>query len=76
MTCCNCGIEFEGRPNRQYCSVRCRRDIELRRRYWDQAQKYAGFWELEAQRSKTEARAAEHRARAERIRTRAGPARP
>ena len=76
LNCDNCGETFEGRPNRRFCSVRCRRAIELKRRYWDQAMKYASFWELEARRSLTEARAAEHRAQAERIRRRVSAHRP
>ncbi len=75
LNCDNCGETFEGRPNRRFCSVRCRRAIELKRRYWDQAMRYASFWELEAQRS-TGARAAEYRVRAERIHKNAGPIRP
>ena len=35
MNCENCGIEFEGRPNRSTCSNKCRRDLEHRRRRWD-----------------------------------------
>ena len=43
--CAQCGASFEfrrrGRP-REYCSLRCRRVMELRRRVWD-----ARFAELE-----------------------------
>ena len=43
--CVQCGAVFEfrrrGRP-REYCSLRCRRVMELRRRVWD-----ARFTELE-----------------------------
>ena len=43
--CAQCGTVFElrrrGRP-REYCSLRCRRVMELRRRVWD-----ARFAELE-----------------------------
>jgi hypothetical protein len=73
--CSNCERAFEGRPNKQYCSVRCRRATELKMRNWDEAHRYVRFWEREAQRS-TGTRAAEHRVRAERIRKRAGPTRP
>ena len=76
LTCSNCSTEFTGRPNRRYCSAYCRKAIERKRRDWDQAQKYAGVWELEAQRSQTEVRAAAHREQAERIRKRIGPVRP
>lgn len=34
-TCSNCGRTFDGRPNREYCSDRCRRRLETRRREWD-----------------------------------------
>ena len=30
--CFNCGSQFEGRPNRLYCSARCRKQVEYRRR--------------------------------------------
>ncbi len=76
LICSSCGREFNGRPNHQYCSIKCRRAIELRRRHWDQAQRYVRFYELEAQRSESESRAAAHRAQAARIRERAGPTRP
>jgi len=33
--CPVCGETFQGRPNRETCSVRCRRHIESRRRSWD-----------------------------------------
>ena len=35
MTCAVCGATFNGRPNRQYCSTVCRRELERRRRAWD-----------------------------------------
>lgn len=33
--CAECGEEFTGRSNRRYCSSRCRKRIEYRRRQWD-----------------------------------------
>lgn len=35
QVCAGCGDPFEGRPNRQYCSVSCRRSLEMKRRHWD-----------------------------------------
>jgi len=35
LTCKRCGELFPGRRSRSYCSPRCRRIIERRRRAWD-----------------------------------------
>ncbi len=35
MTCQQCGEPFRGRPNRRYCSPRCRRRMEAKRQRWD-----------------------------------------
>jgi len=32
MICESCQIEFEGRPNRRYCSPKCRRKAEMKER--------------------------------------------
>lgn len=32
MTCKSCQILFEGRPNREYCSIDCRRIAEMKER--------------------------------------------
>jgi hypothetical protein len=32
MTCESCQIVFEGRPNRKYCSIDCRRKAEMKER--------------------------------------------
>jgi hypothetical protein len=32
LTCKSCRIEFEGRPNRRYCSPECRRKAEMAER--------------------------------------------
>jgi hypothetical protein len=47
LTCEHCGNTFEGRPNRRTCSVRCRRALEDRRRFWDQ--KFAYVWHCRRQ---------------------------
>lgn len=31
MDCLNCGSEFNGRPNRVYCSARCKKQSEKKR---------------------------------------------
>jgi len=35
MICEFCKKHFKGRPNRKFCSPRCRRIIEGKRRFWD-----------------------------------------
>lgn len=35
MTCRTCHRPFEGRPNRRYCSNRCQRQREEKRRAWN-----------------------------------------
>ena len=32
MVCNICGVVYEGRPNRRYCSIRCRRTAESQAR--------------------------------------------
>lgn len=53
LTCRVCGQQFIGRPNKAFCSLRCKRDVERRRRYFDQiglyietCERYAGNEEL------------------------------
>ena len=43
MICGICGTEFEGRPNRLYCSKKCRRRAEMSERNSKKAEKWA-FW--------------------------------
>ena len=35
IACHHCGEPFRGRPNRCYCSSRCRRRMEAKRHRWD-----------------------------------------
>lgn len=35
LICERCKQPFEGRPNRKCCSVKCRRILENKRRFWD-----------------------------------------
>ena len=48
LTCDVCGEQFVGRPNKKHCSLKCRRDIERRRRYWDSIGKYIQMCEYNA----------------------------
>ena len=43
-----CKKEFVGRPNRRTCSVKCRRTLERRRRFWDGLMAHAEFCQLQA----------------------------
>jgi len=38
--CLNCGSSYTDRPNKIYCSLVCRRQIERRRAKYDQATKF------------------------------------
>jgi len=38
--CHNCGASYTDRPNKVYCSVSCRRQIERKRANYDQTVKY------------------------------------
>jgi len=40
MTCKNCQIVFEGRPNRRYCSIQCRRAAEMAQREIKKEERY------------------------------------
>ena len=35
LICESCRQPFDGRPNRRYCSLPCRRRLEMKRRVWD-----------------------------------------
>lgn len=40
MTCESCQTVFEGRPNRKYCSVDCRRTAEMKEREIKRKERY------------------------------------
>ena len=41
MICSMCRGEFQTqKPNQRYCSIRCRRKIEIMRRTWDSRKEY------------------------------------
>lgn len=46
LICEHCKNLFEGRPNRKTCSVRCRRIIENKRRFWDRKFSYVRTCEV------------------------------
>jgi hypothetical protein len=48
LTCQNCGGTFQGRPNRLHCSVGCRRQLEMRRRDWEEQTRRVRWLELNA----------------------------
>jgi hypothetical protein len=48
MRCGTCGAEFEGRRDRRYCSVACRRAKELLRRDWDRRASAMGMLQATA----------------------------
>jgi len=48
LVCENCRESFLGRPNRKTCSVRCRRILENKRRFWDSKFRYVRFCEIQA----------------------------
>ena len=48
LTCRVCGQPFIGRPNKAFCSLRCKRDLERRRRYWDGIERYIQMCEHNA----------------------------
>jgi len=48
MTCEYCKTPFKGRPNRKTCSVRCRRVLERKRKFWDRKFGYVRFCEVQA----------------------------
>jgi hypothetical protein len=43
MTCESCQIVFEGRPNRRYCSIDCRRKAEMAKREIKRKEQYEAF---------------------------------
>jgi hypothetical protein len=49
ITCEHCHKPFLGRPNRKCCSVRCRRTLETRRRFWDRHFSYVRYCEMNAE---------------------------
>lgn len=48
MTCEYCKKPFLGRPNRRTCSVKCRRTLENKRRFWDKRFAYVRHCEIQA----------------------------
>ncbi len=48
LTCDVCGELFIGRSNRKHCSLKCRRDLERKRRYWNNIEKYITMCEKNA----------------------------
>lgn len=71
MTCRVCGQPFIGRPNKVLCSLRCKRDLERRRRYFDQIGLYIETCERHAaNEALPEKLRGEWRQRAERARQR------
>ena len=48
ILCENCKASFLGRPNRRTCSVKCRRTLEVKRRFWDRKFRYVHFCEVQA----------------------------
>ncbi len=76
ITCQQCGEPFRGRPNRRYCSPRCRRRMEAKRHRWDMLATRIERLEAQASEAEPEARAILTR-QVERLRARLpGTARP
>jgi len=48
MVCEYCHEPFQGRRNRKCCSVRCRRILENKRRFWDSRFRYVRFCQTQA----------------------------
>ena len=48
LNCENCKKPFEGRSNRKTCSVRCRRTLENKRRFWDGKFAYIQWCQIQA----------------------------
>jgi predicted nucleic acid-binding Zn ribbon protein len=48
LICEHCHEPFQGRPNRKTCSVRCRRILENKRRFWDSRFTHVRFLEINA----------------------------
>ncbi len=48
LVCESCKREFDGRPNRRFCSVSCRRSLEFGRREWDRRALHVRFLERNA----------------------------
>ena len=48
LICENCRESFEGRPNRKHCSVKCRRDLARKRKFWDRKFTHVRFCEIQA----------------------------
>ena len=57
ITCQQCGEPFQGRPNRRYCSPRCRRRMEAKRHRWDTLAAHIERLEAKASSAEPEARA-------------------
>ena len=71
LACHRCGDPFHGRPNRRYCSTRCRRIMEAKRHRWDMLAARIERLEAEASSAEPEARATLSR-QVERLRYRLG----
>ena len=48
IICEHCKQPFLGRPNRKTCTVRCRRILENKRRFWDRKFSYVRLCEVNA----------------------------
>ena len=48
IICEHCKKPFPGRPNRKTCSVKCRRTLENKRRFWDSRFRYVRHCEVQA----------------------------
>jgi hypothetical protein len=48
IVCEYCKKTFLGRPNRKTCSVKCRRTLENKRRFWDSRFAYVRHCQIQA----------------------------
>lgn len=48
IICEHCKKPFPGRPNRKTCSVKCRRTLENKRRFWDSRFRYVRHCQIQA----------------------------
>ena len=54
LTCASCKTEFEGRKNKRYCSIACRRQAEMVARIKSRERRYQAIYDAMTAEEKTE----------------------
>ena len=54
ITCASCKTEFEGRKNKRYCSIECRRQAEMVERQKSKERRYQAIYDAMTAEEKSE----------------------